>query len=86
LFGDVLSCAGSRKEPAGLVVHGAVVSALGEVLMDQGEQSFGYGCGRVSDPDGGSCRCGVDVVECEFADFADGGAVEQQDQCGDSGR
>ena len=55
-------------------------------MMDEGEQSFGYGCGRVSDPDGGSCRCGVDVVACEFADFADGGAVEQQDQGGDSGR
>ena len=37
LFGDVLSGTGSGEEPGGVVVHGAVVSPLRELLVEQGE-------------------------------------------------
>jgi hypothetical protein len=56
---------GSGKQPGALVIHRAVISPLSLVLMEQGEEGFGYWCGRVPDLDRGSRRGRVDVVEGE---------------------
>jgi hypothetical protein len=40
-----LSGTGSGEEPGGVVVHSAVVSPLGEVLVEQGSSPSGMGAG-----------------------------------------
>lgn len=70
LCGDVVSGVCARKQPARAVVHRLLVSAVRQILPEEGEQR----CGQFTDPNcghGGGCD---DVVEGQSGDLSDGDA------------